>query len=98
DASQTANPLIRKVPAYPVWTTLVSVVRECKLRLLHQVIVRLIEISDGAVRIAEGQVNTRRIRWRSAGRDRECRHVILCERIGVWSAVVRILIVNLVFE
>ncbi len=86
------------MPANPVWTTLVPVVGDRELGLVHQVVVWLIEIGSRAVRITKGQVNARRIRRRGAGRNSERRYVVGNEVIVVWTNVVRILIVNLIFE
>src|ERR1700752_2964868 len=77
---------------------MISVVRERKLRLLHQVVVRLIDIGRGTVRITHRQMNTRQIRWRRAGRNGERRHKVCGKRVSVWPTVVRVLIVNLVLE
>src|ERR1051325_12165060 len=86
------------MPAHPVWTTQVSVVGEGVLGLLQQIVVGLIEVGSGSVRIAKRQVNARRIRWRSAGRDCKRRYVVSRERVSVWTTVIRVLIVNLVFQ
>src|SRR4051794_36363553 len=86
------------MPANPVWTTLVSVVRDRKLGFLHQVVVGLIDVGSRAVRIAKRQVNARRIRRRRAGRNCERRHVVCDESVVVWTTVICVLIVNLIFE
>src|SRR5262249_15875063 len=78
--------------------TLIPVVRERKLRLLHQVIVGLIDVGGSAIRITKGQVHAWRIRWRGSSRDRERRHVIRSERVAVWTTVIRILIVDLILQ
>ncbi len=86
------------MPAYPVWSAIIAIVRERKLRLLHQVVVRLIDVGRGAVRITESQVHTGWIGWCSAGRDSKRRHKVCEQRVGIWTTVIRVLIVNLVFE
>src|SRR5919205_2073494 len=86
------------MPANPVWTTLVPVVGERELRFVHEIVVGLIKIRGRAVRITKRQVNVRRIGRRRAGRDSKRRHVVGDEIIVVWTNVVRVLIVNLIFE
>src|SRR5215203_6538221 len=86
------------MPADPVWPPVISIIGECEFRFLHQVVVGETWIRSCAIWIAHVEMDTRLIWRRSACRHSECRNKVCCERVSVWTAVVRVLIVNLVLE
>src|SRR5215510_14749609 len=86
------------MPAHPVGAAEIPVVRQRKLRLLHQIVVWRVDVRDGSARITHRQVHAWRI-WRCrSGRNSEGPDVIRHERIGVRSGVSVIEIVELVFK
>ena len=58
------------MPAHPVWTTVITTVRHRVLRLLHQVIVRLVHVGNRVARVSHREMFARG--WcRSRRRRRE---------------------------
>src|SRR5678815_4269176 len=82
------------MPANPVWCTLVSVIRKCKARLLHQVVIKLQNIRNRVGGITHRQVNARWIRVSTLRDNEERPDVVREKRIGIRIAIIEILIVN----
>src|SRR5678815_4778591 len=82
------------MPANPVRCTLVAVIRKCKARLLHQVVIKLQNIRNRVGGITHRQVNARWIRV-STLRDNEERPAVVREkRIGIRITIIEILIMD----
>ena len=66
-ARRTSQPRGVQVPAHPVWTTIITTVGHRILRLLHQVIVRLVRVGYRVARISHREMFAgwcRSRRWR----------------------------------
>ena len=84
------------MPANPIWGAFITIVGKRVRRLLHQVIIEVLHVSNSIRRITHSQVNTGRIqKWKLILRNYcEGPGVIRKQRVSVGNAVVEILIVD----